>query len=467
MPGDGKVKEPKIRIARQEGLLCNPCYNEKTVAITRNTEIEPLTSEQGRNCCDLKEKVKQRTKWNVYSHRQRKRAFYKETAKSLGLLENPKEVIFWEGDENTGKWVTGEQLCKEGMITLYKGQGKGTVREELQGVIVRRKVSTREWNQEIDIIPVESSRMKLGDGMITVLVGKNGLPAKRLTGKVVFPNSTESKVRVSWFGRREEWKVVSQVVFGEEVTATERNKKMPERLTWDRQQETTVGELLKERSEAEEKEKAKAKKMEKKNSKYFKGAYNLIDFEEVVKVVVLGTDVTEIPDIEKMRISTLLAKGEYNLAYRKMCINKDNIDRSELLWKMVEKAMKQDGIECPEDNAEYERIRGVYKARLADKICLDREFINHDKNLRMFEISATFDMLRRNLPTFILPDLSVNIIDTIASISYCFVCKRNEICKFSYKEGLCHDCFNAKYDLKLCVVCNKKTTRGDCAKVAT
>ena len=149
------------------------------------------------------------------------------------------------------------------MITLYKGQGKGTVREELQGVIVRRKVSTREWNQEIDIIPVESSQMKLGDGMITVLVGKNGLPAKCLTGKVVFPNSTESKVRVSWFGRREEWKVVSQVVFGEEVTATERNKKMPERLTWYRQQETTVGELLKERSEAEEKEKAKAKKWKK------------------------------------------------------------------------------------------------------------------------------------------------------------------------------------------------------------
>ena len=56
--------------------------------------------------------------------------------------------------------------------------------------------------------------------MITVLVGKNGLPAKCLTGKVLFSNSTESKVRVSWFGRREEWKVVSQVVFGEEVTAT-------------------------------------------------------------------------------------------------------------------------------------------------------------------------------------------------------------------------------------------------------
>ena len=101
--------------------------------------------------------------------------------------------------------------------------------------------------------------MKMGDGMITVLVGKNGLPAKCLTGKVVFPNSTEFKVRVSWFGSREEWKVVSQVVFGEEVTATERNKKIPERLTWDRQQETTVGGLLKERSEAEEKENAKAK----------------------------------------------------------------------------------------------------------------------------------------------------------------------------------------------------------------
>ena len=64
-----------------------------------------------------------------------------------------------------------------------------------------------------------------------------------LTGKVVFPNSTESKVRVSWFGKQEEWKVVSQVVFGEELTETVRNKKMPEQLTWDLQQETTVGEL--------------------------------------------------------------------------------------------------------------------------------------------------------------------------------------------------------------------------------
>ncbi len=129
MAGGGKVKGPKIRIARWEGLLCDPCYNEKTMAITRNTEIEPLTSEQGRNWCNLKEKVKQHVKWNEYSHRQQKRAFYKETAKTLGLLENPKEVIFWEGDENTGKWVTGEQLCNEGMITLYKGQGKGAVKE--------------------------------------------------------------------------------------------------------------------------------------------------------------------------------------------------------------------------------------------------------------------------------------------------------------------------------------------------
>ena len=117
--------------------------------------------------------------------------------------------------------------------------------------------------------------------------------------------------------------------------------------------------------------------MEKKNSKYFKGSYNLIDFEEVVKFVVLGTDATEIPDIKKRIISTLLAKGEYNLAYRKMCMNKANVNRRELFRKMVEKAMKQDGIKCPKDNAkkhkqedamhkfireEYECIRGVYEA---------------------------------------------------------------------------------------------------------
>ena len=87
---------------------------------------------------------------------------------------------------------------------------------------------------------------------------------------------------------------------------------MPEGYTWDQQQQTKVWELLNKNSEAEEKEKESAKKG-KKNSKYFKGAYNLIDFEEVVKVVVLGTDATEIPDSEKRIISTLLAKGEYNL----------------------------------------------------------------------------------------------------------------------------------------------------------
>ncbi len=35
---------------------------------------------------------------------------------------------------------------------------------------------------------------------------------------------------------------------------------MPEWFTWDQQQQTKVGELLKESSEAEEKEKEKAKK---------------------------------------------------------------------------------------------------------------------------------------------------------------------------------------------------------------
>ncbi len=84
-------------------------------------------------------------------------------------------------------------------------------------------------------------------------------------------------------------------------------------------------------------EKENAKKTK---SKYFKGACNLIDFEDVVKIAVLGTDATEFPDIKKRRISTLLAKGEYNLAYRKMCMNKDNMDRRELLRKTVEQAMK-------------------------------------------------------------------------------------------------------------------------------
>ncbi len=58
-------------------------------------------------------------------------------------------------------------------------------------------------------------------------------------------------------------------------------------------------------------------------------------------------------------------------------MNKDNINRRDLLRKLAEKAMKQDGIKCPKDNVkkhkqedathkcireEYERIRGVYKA---------------------------------------------------------------------------------------------------------
>ena len=209
------------------------------MAITGNTDtLEPLPSDQGRDSIVLKEKVIQLTKWKIYGRRQRKRAFYKETAKNLGLLENPKEVIFWEGDDNSGKWVNGEQLCNEGMITLYKGREKGAVEKVYQGIIVRITLKTRQWKQEKDILPVESSRIKLDDGMFTVLVGKCGHPAKRLTGKVLFPNASEPKVRISWFGRQEEWKAISQVVFGEEVTAIERNKKAPVRLTWDPQQQT-------------------------------------------------------------------------------------------------------------------------------------------------------------------------------------------------------------------------------------
>ena len=57
------------------------------------------------------------------------------------------------------------------------------MKEELQRVIVRIIVATQEWNQEIDIIPVESSRMKLGDGMITVLDGKMGYLLNALQGR--------------------------------------------------------------------------------------------------------------------------------------------------------------------------------------------------------------------------------------------------------------------------------------------
>ena len=79
--------------------------------------------------------------------------------------------------------------------------------------------------------------------------------------------------------------------------------------------------------------------------------YELIDFDDVTKVAVLGTDGTEVHDIERRRISTLVAKGEYSDAYRRMCTKKDDMDRRELLRKEAEKAMKKDGIERPHNNA--------------------------------------------------------------------------------------------------------------------
>ena len=103
---------------------------------------------------------------------------------------------------------------------------------------------------------------------------------------------------------------------------------------------------------------------------------------------------------------------------------------------------------------EYNHIRGEYEAQLVDKIFIDREFVDHNSNLTLFEISATFDMLRLNLPIYVLPDLAVNIIDTIASIRYCFVCERNDMCNYSHKEGLCKECFYDKYENK-CMCCNK------------
>ena len=476
--GSGILKQPKIRIARRKGLLCNPCYNEKMVAITGNSDThEPLTSDLGGDSLDLKEKAIQLTKWKVYGQRRRKRAFYKETAKNLGLLENPKEVIFWEGDDNSGKWVSGEQLCNEGMIGVYKGRGKGSVEKVYQGIIVRITVKTREWNQEKDILPVESSRIKLDDGMFTVFVGKCGHPAKRLTGKVIFPNSSEPKVRISWFGKREEWQAISQVAFGEEVTAIERNKKAPERLTWDPQQQTKVRDNLRESAEA--------KKKEKKNRIYLEELYELIDFDDVTKVAVLGTDGTEVHDIERRRISTLVAKGEYSDAYRRMCTKKDDMDRRELLRKEAEKAMKKDGIERPHNNAkkhkeedethkrivgEYEHIRGEYEERLADTIRIDREFVDHDMNHTLIELSAIFDMVRRNIPTFVLPDLAVNINDTIASINECFYDKYdNKLCvdcnknKRKFKGGLCKGCYikhGNEIITKKCVDCN--TNQAKC-----
>jgi hypothetical protein len=190
-----------------------------------------------------KEKAEKRKKWSDYCKRKRRMNYYKKTADKLGLLKEPKKIKFWEGNAETGKWVTGEQLCNEGIITLYQGRRKDGVKEEMQGVIVRITVNT----QVTGTMPVETSRIKLGDrssnGKYTILVGKSEQPAVRLTGRVLFPNSTEPKVRIVWFGNREEWMVESQVVFSEEVIATERKKKVPERLA-DLQQQTKEGEVL-------------------------------------------------------------------------------------------------------------------------------------------------------------------------------------------------------------------------------
>ena len=210
LPGSGKVNAPKVNIARREGMLCQRCYNEKT-----GGGNAPKTD---------KEKAESRQKGTVYRARHRRRIHYEEVAESLGLLKKPTKIKFWEGDDVTGKWVTGEQLCNEGMIDLYKGQGEEVREGGIQGVIVR---AIR--GNIVRTIPVESSLIKLGDrcsqGKYTVLVGKSEQPAVRLTGRVLFPNSTECKVRILWFGAREEWMVESQLVFSEEVNATERKKR--------------------------------------------------------------------------------------------------------------------------------------------------------------------------------------------------------------------------------------------------
>jgi hypothetical protein len=206
LPGSGKVNAPKINRARREGMLCDRCYNEKT-----GEGNAPKTDE---------EKAERRQKEKVYRRRRRRQIHYERIAKSLGLLEKPKQIKFWEGNDVTGNWMVGEQLCNEGMIDLYKGQGEVVREGGIQGVIVRVI-----QGHSVMTIPVESSIIKLGDRKYTVLVGKSEQPAVRLTGRVLFPNSTECKVRISWFGAREEWMVESQMVFSEEVNATERKKK--------------------------------------------------------------------------------------------------------------------------------------------------------------------------------------------------------------------------------------------------
>lgn len=450
LPGSGKVNAPKINRARREGMLCDRCYNEKT-----GEGNAPKTDE---------EKAERRQKEKVYRRRRRRQIHYERIAKSLGLLEKPKQIKFWEGNDVTGNWMVGEQLCNEGMIDLYKGQGEVVREGGIQGVIVRVIQGL-----SVMTIPVESSLIK-PQGKHTVLVGKSEQPADRLTGRVLFPNSTECKVRISWFGAREEWMVESQMVFSEEVNATERKKKEPERLMV-LQQQATEGQVLQESVDEN-------RKWEKKNEQYFESMYDLIDFGIVGKAA-MKTDLSllEIPDETKI-ISTALAKGQYNLAYKSLSALQNEADRKKKLTKEAEKAMKQEGIVRPNKNKksnhqlaladndywsqmkEYERVRGGYEERLDGEVCVpDRRFIDDDKNLEMFQVCAMFDMLRLDIPTFILPGHSIRSSEMILSLSYCFVCIRVGVANDSHKEGLCKDCFHSKYDKKLCVDCVKNQSR--------
>ena len=235
---------------------------------------------------------------------------------------------------------------------------------------------------------------------------------------------------------------------------------------------------------------------EKKNCEYFERAYNLIDFDVVETLAAKDFPqnhqraVAKVPDRETEAISNDLAEGEYDLAYKKLCLKQNENDRRALLRKEAEEAMKQNGIERPRrekykkndprkkladdkyrrEREEYVRRRAEYEEQLDEKVCVpDRGFINHDNNLEMFELSAKFDMLRRNMKTFILPGIAICIGDTIASISDCFVCRRNGKCNYSHRDGLCKDCFHAKHDNKLCVDCkkNKRRKKGYCAEVAS
>ena len=91
------------------------------------------------------------------------------------------------------------------------------------------------------------------------------------------------------------------------------------------------------------KESAEAKKEEKRNNIYLEEANKLIDYEDFVKVAVLGTDGIYATAKKKENQYT---KGECSLAKRRMCMKQDEMDRRGLLRKEAEKAMKQDGIEC-------------------------------------------------------------------------------------------------------------------------